>query len=114
MAYKNTIAAVPYGSLASSSVTSSYQLVQTLPNACFLLRINNFTSQILIISYDGVTDHDQVDTRTSLNVYGGNAGSSPQTSTCLWPIGTQVWIRGTAGTGAVTVAGYYQPVLGGE
>jgi hypothetical protein len=82
-----------------------------LSNPCFLLRVNNFSDQIIIISYDGVNNHDQIDTRTSLEVYGGQGSGTPNTSFCLWPIGTIVYARSAAGAGAVSVAGYYQPSL---
>lgn len=112
MPVKNSILPVPYGAVASSALTANtYTAVNPtgLGEACFLLRVNNFTSQIIIVSYDGVTDHDQIDTRTSLQIYGGQGSSSPNSSHALWPANTVVWVRSAAGTGAVTVTGYYQP-----
>jgi hypothetical protein len=113
---KDIIQAIPYAAVASSALTVEYQPFvfgglagSGLPESCFLLKINNFGSTIIIISYDGINDHDQVDTRTTLEVYGGQGSSQPNNSNCLWAKGQMVYIRGTAGTGAVTLCGYYQP-----
>jgi hypothetical protein len=111
MAFKNSIKAIPYTSVASSALTASYQPINPngLPDSCFLLKINNFGSTIIIISYDGVTDHDQIYSSSTMAISAGLAASVPNNYTALWPKGQIVYVKGTAGTGAVTLCGYYQP-----
>jgi len=113
MAVKNIVAAVPLSSIAASTFSGVYQLVATLPQACFLLRFVNNTSKDITVSYDGTTDHDFVRTLSDENI-NAQTNAQPQNFCALFPKGTTVWVKAAVGTGSFFVAGYYQPVLGGE
>ncbi len=108
---KNSIQAIPQTAIASSTLTGSFQPINVggLPQACFLLKINNFSSAFVIISYDGVTDHDTIDFGEHAEIYGGMGSSQPNANACLWAKGQTVYIRGVAGTGVISLAGYYNP-----
>lgn len=111
MSVKNSIKAIPMTAIASSALLAGYQAINPggLDQACFLLKINNFGTTFIIISLDGVTDHDTINFADSAEIYGGEGSSSPTTNHCLWAKGQVIYVRGTAGTGVISLAGYYQP-----
>jgi len=111
MSVKNSIKAIPMAAISSTVLTASFQPINVggLPNACFLLKFNNFTTAFVVISLDGITDHDTIDFGASAEVYGGIGSSQPQNETCLWTKGQVFYVRGTAGTGVFSLSGYYQP-----
>jgi hypothetical protein len=112
MAVKNQIAAVPLSTFASANVTGAYQAISTaLPNSCFLLRIINASNKDITISFDGINDGDYIVSGTNISL-NGQTNSQPNNFIANWPIGTTVYAKGTAGTGNVYVAGYYQPSAG--
>lgn len=106
----NYIKAVPMTFLASSSI-GAYQPINQggLPESCFLLKINNFTSTFVVISLDGITDHDTINFGQAAEIYGGQGSSQPNGNNCMWKKGQVIYVRGTAGTGVLSLAGYYQP-----
>jgi len=110
MAVKNIVQAVTLTSLASASVTAAFQAVNTsgLPNACFMIKIINNSSEDVTVSYDGTNAHDYGPTlSTALLSVQNNA--QPNNFINNFPVGTKVYVKGTAGTGNIYVAGYYQP-----
>lgn len=115
MAQKNTVFAVPLSTFSSASVSGSYQVVNTggLPNACFFLRIVNDSTKAVTVSYDGTNDHEYIPANTVSAPLEVNAetNAQPKSVIALFPIGFTVWIKGTAGTGTISVSGYYQPLL---
>ncbi len=112
MSVRNSIKSVPMTAIASSALmANTFQAINPggLPEACFLLKINNFGSTFIVISLDGVNDTDTIGFGVPAEIYGGEGSSSPNTSHCLWPKGQVIYVRGTAGTGVVSLAAYYQP-----
>jgi len=112
MSVKNSIQAVPQHTINSAVLDPVvYQVVYApgLDQSCFLLRILNINTQSIVISYDGVNDHDALLPNGILEVYGGEGSSQPTNSCALWRKGQPVYVRGTAGVGRVVVCGYYQP-----
>ncbi len=112
MSVRNSIKSVPFVSIASTALSGTYQPINPLglPEACFLLRITNFGTTVVTISFDGTNAADQVPIGGVLEVYGGEGSSSPNTNHCLWAKGTIVSALGSAGaSGNIGVAGYYQP-----
>lgn len=107
---KNIIKAVPLTSFSSSSITSSYQPIITggLAAPCFLLRITNNTTEDFLISFDGINDADYIfkDTTSNIPTLYSN---QPPSYIAVWPQGQQIYVKGTAGTGTLYIAGYYQP-----
>ncbi len=87
-------------SFDSAGMTSSYQAVgspSTHPARIFKL-VNN-TSMAITVSVDGINDHDFLPAGTFvLYDVGANRGS-PAPELCLQP--TQMYVKGTAGTGFV-------------
>jgi len=108
MATTNRVKAVPLTSIASSSVSGSYAVINTsgLPNACFLIRINNASNQAVTISYDGSTDHDYLAANTALTL-DFQANAQPNAFMSLLGAGTKVYVKGTGGTGTISLSGYY-------
>lgn len=111
MAVKNSIAAIPYATFDTATLTANFQLVNGtgLAKACFLLRLINTSGVDIIISYDGVTNHDLISS-ASINTLPFQSNSQPQNNMALMALGTQIWVkqRTAAGAGAFVVAGYYQ------
>lgn len=110
MPVKNSIATVPMTTFASSSVTGTYEPIITggLAKPCFVISITNNSTQDINISFDGTTDADYIPKATSKNLpllY----PLIPQTNSAQFAQGTQIYVKGTAGTGSIFVAGYYQP-----
>lgn len=78
-----------------------------LSGPCFMIRITNASNQSIVISYDGVTDHDVLLDDSVLEVNFQN-NSRPGNQVALLPTGTKVWVKGTAGTGFIYLSGFYQ------
>lgn len=107
---KNSIKEIPLSSINSTDLTGSYQPINAggLPNACFLLRIINGGTTAITISYDGINDHDAVFAASILSVQ-GPVSAIPNAPGGLFPAGTVIYAKGTAGaSGTIGVAGYYQ------
>jgi hypothetical protein len=113
MALKNTIKAIPLTNIASSALTTSYQAINTggLPSSCCILRLNSTSSTSVTISYDGVNDHEFLLAGASFTIP-VQSNSQPNNFIANFPIGTQVYVKGTAGTGNIYLSGYYQPTAG--
>ena len=112
MAFKDKISSIPLTSIDSATVSGTYQAINSsgLDNPCFLIRIINDSSQDVTISYDGTTDNDYLRTTETLSLpFQTNA--RPSNFVANIPKGTKVYVKGTAGTGAIYLAGYYSPVL---
>jgi hypothetical protein len=112
MALKNSVQAIPLSSIASSTVSGSYQAINSggLPNPCFLIRITNGSNMAVTISYDGSTDQEYLAAGAILQL-SLQANSQPSNFVTNMSKGTIVYVKGTAGTGSVYLSGYYQPVL---
>ena len=102
---------IPMSSFASSSITASYQAVNS--NGFLLdikiLRIINNSSSDITISYDGITDHDfiQLGSVLNLSLQSNHACNSLYSSGTLYGRQFQkVYAKGTAGTGNLYVVGY--------
>src|ERR1035437_8097607 len=110
---KDTIQAVPFVSIASTALTNVYQPVNPLglPHACFLLRITNFGTTLIGISFDGISPYDQIPAGGVMEVYGGIGSSQPSNKNCLWAKGTVIYVVGTAGaSGVIGVSAKFQPI----
>lgn len=108
MAVRNTIAAIPMTSIESTTVTGTYAVINAggTPQACFLIRIINDSDEDVTVSYDGVNDADYIPTMTSIQLP-LQTNSQPNNNVALLTKGTQVWVKGTMGTGYVYLSGYY-------
>lgn len=110
MAIKDSISAAPLATLASASLTGTYQPINPLglPDPAFLVKIHNFGTTIITISLDGTNDHEVVNLATTGEVYGGEGSSQPSNQNCLWPKGQIFYAKGVAGTGSVYLSAYFQ------
>jgi hypothetical protein len=113
MAVKNIIKAIPLTNFASASLTTDYQAINTtgLSNSCCILRLNSTSSTSVTVSYDGVNDHEFLLAGASFTIP-VQANSQPNNFIANFPIGMQVYVKGTAGTGNIYLSGYYQPTAG--
>lgn len=108
---KNFVLPIPLTSVTSASVSGTYIAINDagLPHACSIIRIINVSSQAVTISYGGGVDHDYLPSGQSL-VLDLQTNSSPTNYSCLLRKGTVISVKGTAGTGFIALAGYYQEV----
>lgn len=108
---KNYVLPIPLTSVTSVSVSGTYIAINDagLPHACSILRIINASTQAVLISYGGGVDHDYLPSGQSLTL-DLQTNSSPNNYSCLIRKGTVVSVKGTAGTGFIALAGYYQEV----
>lgn len=103
---QNKVKAIARTTLAGSSLTSSYQAVNTLGSACFRIAIYNTTNTAIDVSYDGTTDNDVVLANSYIEV-STQTNAQPNSYIALFPVGTKVYVKGSAGAGNVYVSGYY-------
>lgn len=115
---KNTIAAIPMASLSSATLTDTYQPLNGtgLPQPCYMIRFINNSSIDIIISYDGINDHDFVIAGESHNVWGQPNNRIPN-YVALMGYGQVIYLRTLDQQQQLMVvqgddiflAGYYQP-----
>lgn len=93
-------------SRASSTMTASYQTLGSALSypVCLIKCINN-SNQDVLISWDGVNDHDIVPAG-SFFLYDVCSDAGAQRGLYVGK-GTQFWVKGTAGTGTVYLANFY-------
>lgn len=111
MAVKNFVQAIPTTFFDAVNLNAQLQAINTngLDEACCIVRIINSSDTDVEISYDGVNLHDYVRSDSDLQLP-FQSNSQPKNDICLLRKGTIIYVRGTAGagTGFITVAGYYQ------
>ena len=107
---KNRISAIPLTTFDSAAVTLTFQPINPdgLPHPCTILRVINGSTESISISYDGTTENDVLAAGDTLQI-NAQTNAQPANQFSLWPRGTVVYISGTAGTGGISVAGYYNP-----
>lgn len=100
--------AIPLSTFSSASLSSSYQVINSggLPNSCFLIKISNGGSTNVTISFDGTTDAELVRANSDF-VLPSQSNSQPNSYKALSPKGRIFYIKGTAGTGTISLSGYY-------
>lgn len=90
----------------SASLTSSYQAVgAATSHDCFLIKMVNNGTTAVTVSFNGTTDHD-ICPATSFFLYDEQANASREGGMRV-PIGTTVYVKGTAGTGTIYVVVQY-------
>jgi hypothetical protein len=111
MAVKNKIYAIPLQSVNANTFTGAYTVLNAgLPEACSMIRIMNKSNQDIIISYNGVTDHDYVQTNTTLEI-DAQLNAQPNNYYASFQKNTPIYVKAPVGVGFVYIAGYYQPIL---
>jgi hypothetical protein len=109
MAVSNSIQAIPLTSIDSATLASSYKVINAggLAAPCFLIRIINTSGVTVTISYDGTTDNDVLAANSTLQL-DFQENSQPNNYIAKLSKGTQIYAKGTAGTGLIYLAGYTQ------
>jgi hypothetical protein len=78
-----------------------------LPKACSFIRIINNSNTDVMISYDGITDHDFIPHNSELYMPVQSI-NKPTNNTALFKQGTVIYVGGVAGIGIVYLSGYFQ------
>ncbi len=107
---KNRLQAIPLGVFDAAGLTYYFQPIYAggLPYALALLRINNKSTVDIIISYDGTTDHEYIQTGDVFEL-SAQMNSQPKNSVMYVPAGSLLSVKfvGAAGVGNIYVSGYY-------
>lgn len=108
---QNKVKAITRTSIAGSSLTSSYQAINTsgLDAACFRIQLLNTTSGAIDVSYDGSTDNDIIPASGGVIVIDAQENASPNGYVALFAKGQKVYVKGSSGSGSVYLSGYYTP-----
>jgi hypothetical protein len=97
----------------TSTLSGTYQKVGAVyANPAVEVKIKNFSTVPVIISYDGVNDHETYAAGSGdVNDFGANAQSVSKDQRLAQAQGTQIWVKWTsaaaAGTGLITVSLVY-------
>jgi hypothetical protein len=110
MSIKNYVLPTGLTNIASSTVTGTYAAVNSsgFAEPLIILRVVNGSTTAVTISYDGTNDHDYLPSGDTLTL-NFQANAQPSNWTAQMRSGTVIWVKGTAGTGNIYVAGYWQP-----
>jgi len=101
------IASLDASTLQAVTYTAINAVANGLDGPCFMIRITNASSSGVLVSYDGINDHDilldghilQLDFQTN---------SRPGNKVAQLAKGTKVYVRGAAGQGNIYLSGWYQ------
>lgn len=108
MAYTQQLAYETIRSIDSATFTGSYQALGTpITNPSFILKIVNNSNKDVTVTSDGVHDHDFVPAN-SFVLYDMSKYGIPTTQ--FLPQGTQISVKGSAGTGSVYLVTLYNVV----
>lgn len=104
MAYTTRLAWETLRSIDSATFTGSYQaLGAPLAHPSYILKLVNNSTVLVTISIDGLTDVD-VAPANSFWLYDEDEGNPAHES---MPQGTQIYVKGSAGTGSVYLVTQY-------
>ena len=108
----NRLYPLPLSVFDTGTLTNAYQLVTITPfsEPCNLIRIVNTSDVAVMISYDGVTDHDVIrkDKTVAISAQLNKRPAWPHTK---FVRGTKVYVKyilGASKRGHLRVIGYYQ------
>jgi hypothetical protein len=105
---QNSVKPFILSSKASSTVNGTYAALNSpgFIQSPFFIRITNASNEDITVSYDGIHDHEYVSALTSFELP-SQTNSQPNAHVALFPKNTIVYVKGTAGTGNITLSGYY-------
>jgi hypothetical protein len=112
MAVKNSVQAITLQSFDVSGLVAGFQTIDAtgLPEPCLMIRFINDSDTEVIVSYNGTDDQEYVLSNDDVTL-NFQTNSQPSNNMALLAKGTQIYVRGVAGTGDFILVGYYQPVL---
>lgn len=112
MSLKNIVKPILLTAFDSSTLTAAFKPIN--PNgteaSCFLIRINNDSTEAVFVSFDGINEHDFVAAGGLLELpLQTNRG--PVNQAAYLAQGTIIYVKEvtTAGTGDIFLSGYFQP-----
>lgn len=107
MALTNKLTYGPMRSLSSASMTSSYQIIGApLEFSAGIIKVVNDSTESVTISVDGVTANDIVPPN-SFFLYDITSAAPQGLSGVFFQKGTQIYGKGTAGTGTIYLVYMY-------
>lgn len=106
---RNSCKALTLATFDSAALTSSFKVVNTdgFLYPPFFIRIVNGGSTAITVSYDGTNANEYIPANKEFELPTQQNGQ-PNAWVCKFPAGTKVYVKGTAGTGTITVSAYYQ------
>ena len=105
---QNSVKALVLSVFDSADMLGTYQSLNApgLSSPCFFIRIVNASNEAITVSYDGVNDHEYI-LEDSVFELASQTNAQPNAQQALMSAYTQVYVKGTAGMGTVTLSGYY-------
>lgn len=96
-------------SINSSTFTGSYQTVGTaFANPIRIMKITNNSTKDVTVSWDGTNDHDYVPAGSFVLIdVCTNRDENSSAGALFIALGTQIYVKGSAGTGSVYLSCYY-------
>lgn len=92
---------------STSSIGASFsKLGDPLPHPARILRIVNDFSATIILSTDGITNHDYIRAMSEIT-YDVGTNRGDEAAEFVFPEGTQFWVAAPAGTGTVALVALY-------
>lgn len=106
MAYTNKIAWETLRSINSAALTGGYDALGTpLENPAYILKMVNNSTVLVTVSIDGATDIDVAPAGSFWLYDEGKVGQSSAFPSL--PAGTQIFVKGSAGTGNIYLVVQY-------
>jgi hypothetical protein len=106
MGYTQRVAWETLRSIDSATLSGSYQTVGTpLKFPSYKCKLVNNSTSLVTISIDGINDHD-VAPSNSFWLYDETVSGPPGCYPAL-PQGTQIYVKGSAGTGLIYLVSQY-------
>lgn len=106
MAYTQRLAWEILRSIDSSTLTGSYQALGTpLDNPSYICKLVNNSDTLVTISIDGIEDIDVAPANSFWLYDEGKAGTIASAPSL--PQGTQIFVKGSAGTGNIYLVSQY-------
>lgn len=106
----NRLQAIPLAIFDAAALTANFQPIYAggLPAPLAVLRINNTSNTDIIISYDGVTEHDYILANTEFQLF-AQLNSQPNNQVMYIASGSLLAVKFAkiAGNGDIYISGYY-------
>jgi hypothetical protein len=99
---------LPLATFNAAALVAGYTSVNSpgFLKPIFFMRIVNASNSPVTISFDGVTDHEYLPINGEFN-FAVQQNAQPNSQLALISAYTQVYVKGAAGVGFITVSGYY-------
>ena len=95
----------------AADLGAAFQVISDtgFPEPCVYLRLINNSDADITISFDGVTNHDFVQSENRLEIY-TQISSLPQNRVSVFQKGTKIYVSGPQQSkGTIYLCGYYRP-----